>query len=94
MSELIEYGQMIVKCKYGFVNMYRVRLYEGHEHNWHQHIMGDGKYCCPTDQTSFYGSSYERSLKDVDKIWLNSALVYERSLLSKLLRFICSPFNY
>ena len=81
----MEYGQMIVKYKSGFVNMYRVRLYAGHEHNWHQHILGDGKYYCPTDQTNFYGSSYERSLKKVDKIWFNGVLVYEQTLVSKIL---------
>jgi hypothetical protein len=78
-EEAIQYGTLIMKYNKSFVNISRIRLFDGHKYNWHDGIIRDGELVYHTDQTHDLGANPSVSkLKDYKEVWLDGVLLYKR----------------
>lgn len=80
-----EYGYYIIQRRSGDVFTMKVRLFDGHRYNWHQHLItkyvGEDKQLHTiTDQVYDLEatSNYTQSLDDFKKVWFNGVLIYKR----------------
>ena len=82
-----EYARLIT-IKGGFVSVVSIRLFDGHNYNWHQSLIVNGVINIPTDQTYDYKASYDSRLSDHDEIWFDGVCIYKKSLWRKALSWI------
>jgi len=91
-SEAKEYGRLIT-MRGRFVEVLRIRLYDNHQHNWHQNIISNGMINIPTDQTAYYESNHQYKLNKYDEVWFEGVRIFKKPLLIKMLHSIKNLFS-
>ena len=79
-----EYARLI-RIKGNKVDICRVRLFDGHMHNWYHLIHSDGILYSPTDQTFDLGANYSSDVHYWDELWVDGVRVYKKPLWRKIL---------
>ncbi len=74
-----DYGQLIVKYSKTHVDVFRIRLYEGHAYNWCDTLIVNGNLRYATDQTAGLGVFDTCTpLSKLYEVWLNGVCIYKR----------------
>lgn len=78
MKTTYSYGQLILKYSRNNINIFRIRLYDGHKYNWCEQLVWGGNLCYTTDQIVELGASPNRNpLTDYKEVWLDGVCIYK-----------------
>lgn len=84
MKQAKEYARLI-RIRGDHVDVCRVRMFDGHNYNWHQLVCSDGKLHCPTDQSYDLESNHISDINFWDEIWLDGVRIHKKSWWRKVI---------
>lgn len=73
------YGQLITTTTTEITNVFRIRLYEPEQYNFHTQLIHSRDLYYRTDQDEALGANDRgEPLNKFDKVWFNGVLIYSR----------------
>lgn len=81
------YGNLITR-KGNIVSVINIRLFDGHQYNWHQGLVNNGVIHTPTDQTYDLEANYSSEPHWYDEVWFEGVCIYKKPLFYRIRHFI------
>jgi hypothetical protein len=82
-----DYGRLMVR-KGHLVGVCKIRLYDGHEHNWYQRLVTGGVITIPTDQTYNLDANIDSRPYYYDEVWFDGIRIYKKPWYMKLISYL------